>query len=83
MSRRKAKPKGSGHIPQSISVIEIQILNDRGRISFGMQTKIKPGLDKKTIASIDQVLDGLKEFLAVGLPVVEDKRKPLIEVVSP
>lgn len=82
MSRTKAKPKAPGRTPQAISVIEIQVLNDRGRISFGMQTKIKPGLDEKTIASVDQVLDGLKEFLAVGLPVVEDKRSPLIEVVK-
>lgn len=82
MSRTKAKPKGPGRTPQAISVIEIHVLNDRGRISFGMQTKIKPGLDKKTIEGLDKVLDGLKEFLAVGLPVVEEKRSPLIEVIK-
>lgn len=79
MSRRKIKPKGPGRIPCAISVIEIQIL-DNG--SFAMQTKVKPGLDEKSIAAVDKMLNGLKEFLAAGLPVVKDQRLPLIEVVK-
>jgi hypothetical protein len=79
MSRTKIKPKKSRRIPRAISVIEIQILDNS---SFAMQTKVRPGLDQKTIAAVDKVLAGLKEFLAPGLPVVEDQRLPLIEVVK-
>ncbi len=47
-----------------------------------MQTKIKPHLDKKGVERVDKVLAGLKEFLAAGLPVVDDQRLPLIEVIK-
>lgn len=79
MSRTKIKQKGTPRLPQSISVIEIQVL-DNG--TFAMQTKIRAGLDKKTVASVDHILADLKEFLKIGLPVVEDTRSMIIEVVK-